>query len=189
MGGRIVETNLADLQSDEDQGYRKIKLRIDDIQGSSCLTNFYGMDFTTDKLRSLVRKWCSLIEASVDVITTDGYKLRLFCIAFTKKRPGQLKKTCYAQSAQQRAIRRRMVEIMSKEASSSDLKELVKKFIPEVIGKEIEKKCTGVYPLRDVFIRKVKMLKAPRFDITKLMDMHTESSEDTGAKLVDKTGN
>lgn len=62
------------------------------------------MDFTTDKLRSLVRKWQSLIEAHVDVKTTDNYQLRLFCIAFTKKRPNQIKKTCYAQSSQIRQV-------------------------------------------------------------------------------------
>ena len=49
------------------------------------------MDFTTDKLRSLVRKWQTLIEAQVDVKTTDGYLLRMFAIAFTKKRPGQVR--------------------------------------------------------------------------------------------------
>lgn len=63
------------------------------------------MDFTTDKLRSLVRKWQTLIEAHVDVKTTDGYTLRVFCISFTKKRQGQIKRTCYAQSAQVRTAR------------------------------------------------------------------------------------
>jgi small subunit ribosomal protein S3Ae len=134
------------------------------------------MDFTTDKLRSLVRKWQTLIEAHVDVKTTDGYLLRLFCISFTMKRPGQIKKTCYAQTSQVlvpgvlrlqlllscvwfaclglcfvgahfrarlplhlqiRAIRKKMVEIMQREASSCDLKELVGKFIPESIGEHI----------------------------------------------------
>ncbi len=41
----------------------------------------------------------TLIEANVDVKTTDGYLLRVFCIGFTKKRQNQIKKTCYAQHA------------------------------------------------------------------------------------------
>lgn len=63
-----------------------------------------GMDFTTDKLRSLVRKWQTLIEAHVDVKTTDNYTLRMFCIAFTRRRANQVKRTCYAQSSQIRQV-------------------------------------------------------------------------------------
>lgn len=62
------------------------------------------MDFTTDKLRSLVRKWQTLIEAHVDVKTTDNFTLRMFCIAFTKRRPNQVKRTTYAQSSQIRQV-------------------------------------------------------------------------------------
>jgi small subunit ribosomal protein S3Ae len=110
------------------------------VSGSNVLTNFYGMDLTTDKLRSLVRKWHTLIEAHVDIKTTDGYTLRLFCIGFTKRRMGQNKKTSYAQSAQVRNIRRKMVEIMTREATSVDLSQLVQtKLISEVIGREITK--------------------------------------------------
>lgn len=34
-----------------------------------------------------------------------------------------------------------MFEIMKREAEGSDLKELVQKFVPESIGREIEKAC------------------------------------------------
>ncbi|KAA8548674.1 hypothetical protein F0562_000358 [Nyssa sinensis] len=102
---RVFEISLADLQGDEDNAYRKIRLRAEDVQGKNVLTNFWGMDFTTDKLRSLVRKWQTLIEAHVDVKTTDNYSLRMFCIGFTKKRANQQKRTCYAQSSQIRQIR------------------------------------------------------------------------------------
>mmetsp|Transcript_44039 Transcript_44039/g.71697 ORF Transcript_44039/g.71697 Transcript_44039/m.71697 type:complete len:262 (-) Transcript_44039:201-986(-) len=183
LKGRVFEFSLADLNKDEDQAFRKMKLRVEDVQGRACLTNFHGMDFTTDKVRSLVRKWQTLIEAHVDVKTTDSYVLRLFAIAFTKKRPNQVKKTAYAQSSQIRAIRKKMVEIMTREASTVDLKELVQKFIPESIGKEIEKACHGIYPLTNVYVRKVKMLKLPKFDLSKLMEMHGDISEDTGAKV------
>lgn len=69
----------------------------------------------------------TLIEAIVDVKTTDGYLLRLFCIGFTRKQPNQIKKTAYAKASQCRSIRRKMVEIMQKEISGVDLKEVVTK--------------------------------------------------------------
>jgi len=185
LKGRVFTVSLADLQKDEDQAFRKIKLRVDDVQAKNCLTNFHGMDLTTDKLRSLVRKWQSLIEAHVDVKTTDGYVLRMFAIGFTKRRPNQEKKTSYAQSSQIRQIRKKMVDIMTREASTSDLKELVGKFIPEGIGNQITKDCQGIYPLQNVYIRKVKLLKAPKFDANKLMELHGEvaATEDTGSKV------
>ncbi|KAJ9533762.1 hypothetical protein QJQ45_026847, partial [Haematococcus lacustris] len=183
LKGRVFEVSLADLQKNEEDAYRKIRLRVEDVQGRNCLTNFWGMDFTTDKLRSLVRKWQTLIEAHVDVKTTDGYILRIFCISFTKKRQGQIKRTAYAQSSQIRAIRKKMTDIMTREASSVDLKDLVAKFIPEAIGKDIEKACQGIYPLQNTFIRKVKILKSPKFDLTKLMEVHGDYTEEVGAKL------
>jgi small subunit ribosomal protein S3Ae len=127
--------------------------------------------------------WQSTIECQVDVTTTDGYKLRMFCLAFTKKRQNQLKKTTYAQTAQIKAIRKKMTDIMTKEASTVDLKDLVRKFIPNSIGTQIEQACQSIYPLKDVYIRKVKTLKAPKFDITKLMEVHGNASEGPSAPV------
>ena len=70
----------------------------------SCVFSFQGMDLTTDKLRSMVRKWQTLIECHVDVKTTDNYVLRIFAISFTKRRQNQIRKTSYAQSSQIRQV-------------------------------------------------------------------------------------
>jgi len=179
LKGRVFEMSLADLQTDE-VAFRKFRLVAEEVQGRNVLTNFHGMNLTTDKLRSMVKKWQTLIEANVDVRTTDGFLLRLFCIGFTKKRPNQIKKTCYAQHTKVRAIRKKMVEIMSREVASSDLKEVVSKLIPDSIGRDIEKSCQGIFPLHDVFVRKVKILKKPKFDIGKLMELHGEGSSSGG---------
>jgi len=188
--GRVFEASLGDLKANaEDDAYRKFKLRVEEVQGFNCLTNFYGMDLSTDKLRSLVRKWHSLIEAHADVKTTDGFLLRLYAIGFTKRRPNQIKKTSYAQSAQVRSIRRKMVEIMTREASTVDLNELVAKLIPESIGREIEKATEGVYPLQNVLIRKVVTLRAPKTDLGKLLEIHggadvaTQAQTDLGKQV------
>lgn len=186
LKGRVFEVSLADLQKDEDHAFRKVKLRVDEVQGKNCLTNFHGLDFTSDKLRSLVRKWQSLIEANVTVKTTDDYLLRLFAIAFTKRRPNQIKKTTYAQSSQIRAIRKKMVEIIQREAASRTLEQLTKQLILEVIGREIEKATGSIYPLQNVHIRKVKLLKQPKFDLGALLTLHGESSTDESGQKVER---
>merc|ERR1711871_1170911 len=184
LKGRVLEVSLGDLNKNEDDAYRKMRLRVEDVKDKQVLCGFWGMDFTTDKLRSLVRKWQSLIEANVDVKTVDGYVLRCFCIGFTKKRPFQIRKTSYAQSAQIRAIRKKMVAIMTKEVGECELIKAVEKFVPEFIGKDIMKACEGIYPLTNVFIRKVKILKAPKFDAARLAELHAgPSGEEVGAKI------
>merc|ERR1711971_1006798 len=98
LKGRVYEVSLADLQNENDaeRSFRKFKLVCEEVQGKNCLTNFHGMGLTTDKLRSMVKKWQTLIEANCDVKTTDGYTLRLFCIGFTRKQEMSTKKTAYA---------------------------------------------------------------------------------------------
>ncbi|CAG5124079.1 unnamed protein product [Candidula unifasciata] len=178
LKGRVFEVSLADLQNDE-VTFRKFKLIAEEVQGRNVLTNFHGMSLTRDKMCSMVKKWQTLIEASVDVKTTDGYLLRVFVIGFTKKRNNQVKKTCYAQHAQVKAIRKKMVEIVTREVSSNDMKEVVNKLIPDSIGKDIEKTCQGIYPLHDVLVHKVKVLKKPKFDVGRLMELHGEGGTTT----------
>merc|ERR1719145_467109 len=109
----------------------------------------------------------------------------MFVIAFTKRRPDQVKTNCYAQSAQIRKIRKKMSEIMIAEAGKVQLRELVKKLIAESIGKDIEKQTQGIFPLKDVIIRKVKILKKPKFDITKLMELHGDGGgDDAGVEML-----
>ena len=91
-----------------------MRLRCENVQGATVLTQFHGMSVTSDKLRSLVKKWQSLIEANVEVKTLDNYQLRFFIIGFTKKASPRNQKTAYAQSQQIRQIRKKMVDNMKR---------------------------------------------------------------------------
>ncbi|CAL9768692.1 unnamed protein product [Musa acuminata subsp. burmannicoides] len=64
------------------------------------------------------------------------------------------------QGIQIRLICHKMREIMINQTTTCDLKGLMQKFTPEMIGKEIEKASTSIFPLQNVYIRKVKILKA-----------------------------
>ncbi|EHB09883.1 40S ribosomal protein S3a [Heterocephalus glaber] len=86
-----------------------------------------------------------------------------------------------------RQIRKKMMEIMTREVQTNDLKEVVNKLNPDSTGKNIEKACQSLYPLHDVFVRKVKMLKQPKSELGKLMELHGEGSS-SGRATGDETG-
>jgi len=186
LKGRVFEIHQSELSpktnaagANEDVSFRKFKLICEEVYGNQLLTNFHGMSLTRDKLCSIVKKWRTLIEVHCDVRTTDGFTLRFFCIAFTKEsNPSQ--KQAYAKSTQVRAIRKKIVSIISKEVTNNELKEVVKKMIPDNFASDIQRSCSGIYPLQDVFIHKVKVLKKPKFDLGKLLELHQESGGPTG---------
>jgi len=193
LKGRIMELNLADLQShaggdanvkDEDQGFKKVKLCIEDVQNRNCLTDFHGLNFTRDKMCYMVRKGQSKIMANLDVKTMDGYTVRLFCVGFTTEQKDQLKSHCYAQTSQIRRIRKIMRDIIHTEASKGFLRDLVKNLIANSMEAEITKKTSRVFPLKNVHIYKCKVLRKPKFDITKLMELHKEGAGDGPAVML-----
>jgi len=181
LKGRVYDVNQGELHGDGDT-FRKFKLVCEDVQGKNCILNFHGMSLTRDKICSMVKKWHSMISAHVDVKTTDNYQLRIFVVAFTKKHQRQQKKTTYAQTQQKKLIRRKMTEIVTREVQSSDIRALVIKLLPDSIAKDIEKAVSPIYPVHDCYISKVKVVKKPKVDIAKLMELHGESGVKVNAK-------
>jgi small subunit ribosomal protein S3Ae len=50
--------------------------------------------------------------------------------------------------------------------------------IQPAFGKQIEKECGKIFPLQNVLVKKVKLLKKPKFDLTKLMELYQSKPED-----------
>jgi len=178
LRGRVFEISLGDLNRDShEQAWRKVRVQCEEVKGYDCYTNYYGLDITRDKLCTLVKKWHSLIEAFAQAKTNDGYVVRMFCIAFTRRHKRQVKATCYAKNSQQKLIRQKMMEIMVNECQKSSLKDLFKNFIAENVSKQITKECSKIFPLENVLIKKVKVLKKPKFDLTKLMELYSSNAD------------
>jgi len=178
LRGRVFEISLGDLnQNAHEQAWRKVRVQCEEVKGYDCYTNYYGLDITRDKLCTLVKKWHSTIEAFAQAKTNDGYQVRMFSIAFTRRQKRQVKATCYAKNSQQKLIRQKMMEIMVTECQKSSLKDLFKNFLSDTIVKQITKECSKVFPLENVMIKKVKVLKKPKFDLTKLMELYQSNAE------------
>ena len=86
----------------------------------------------------------------------------------------QLKATTYAQRSQVKLIRRKMVEVITKEVAKCTLKDVVVKLITDKIPTEISTQAKKIFPVHNCIIRKVKTIKRPRFDISQLLSIHSD---------------
>jgi len=176
LKGRVVETSLADLNDKSEQlAWRKVKLCVEEVQGKACLTNFHALDITRDKLCSYLRKWHTLIDVQAEIKSADGYILRVYITAFTGRVAGQIRKCSYAQHAQVKQIRKKIIETCSKLTKDASLSDIVSKLTTDAIPDDAKKACQFIYPLSHVVIRKVKTLKKPKFDVAKLNELYKEA--------------
>jgi len=153
---------LTEIKNTEDFSHKKLIFRSNNYEDKTSLTGFYGLDTSRDKFCSVIRKWQSIIEINSDIRTKDGYFLRIFLVAFSKKRKNQTKKTSYVKASQIRSIRRKMGEIIVREGSGCTMKEFIPKLISEKLVDEINFFGSKIFPLQNVLIKKVKMLEKPK---------------------------
>jgi len=72
---------------------------------------------------------------------------------------------------------------LTKEVAKCSINELVKNLTQDTWTDLITNNCKFVYPLQNVTIRKVKILKRPKIDVVKMAEMYTHNSARTeGAK-------
>jgi len=175
LKGRVYEANLADLRDDKKSAalsnYR-VKFAVQEVKTRNLLTQFHGMEMTNDKLRSLLSKWCTQIEAVVEAKTADGYTVRVFFIAFTKKQQGQLSKNCYAKQHLVKWVRARMTSMVQKRFARLSINQAVTEMTTDNLVRGLMIRCNPILPLRELKIRKVKVVRTPALDAKSLLEAH-----------------
>ncbi|EHY64565.1 hypothetical protein NERG_02375 [Nematocida ausubeli] len=162
LRGRTFEVNQADLP-DNTNSTRKFKFVIDGTKGKDAISSFHSMELISDKVKSIPKKWHTLIETCSKVETQDGYTLRIFTICNTKRKAKSVSKNCYAKLSQVKSIRKVIFKIVSEEFAG-DINEAMKKMMTEVAGGRMEQEGAKIYPLQNCYIKKVKVLKRPRIE-------------------------
>jgi small subunit ribosomal protein S3Ae len=171
--GRVYEANLADLKGDitnKELSAYKLKFQVQKVTGRNLLTQFHSLELTTDKLRSLFRKWCTTIESVIDAKTADGYTLKVFVICFTVKNKDQLSKNCYANQHMVKWLRARMTAMVQRKFAKLDINTAVRTMTDGSLAKKVEARVNPILPIRDLKIRRVKCIRTG--DGKGLMDAH-----------------
>lgn len=174
LRGRVFEANLADLMlsSGEEEAYRKVRFNVQEVQGRNLLTQFHSLEMTTDKMASLMRKWCTTMETTVEVKTADNYTMRLFVVAFTKPQPNQRSRNCYAKQRLVKWLRMRATKMIKRRLSKVQINEAVSLLTRNVLSDALVRRCNPIVPLRELRIRKVRVVRTPKYDAQALLNAH-----------------
>ena len=150
--GRTIETTLGELTDDAGANNIKLTFKITDVGSDSAYTEFVKHELTRDYLRSLVRRGASKVDATITVLTTDDYRVRVQPVAFTTKK---------ADRSQEQAIRRIMIDIIEDPAAERDFQSFVESAVEGRLSSAIYGDAKTVYPLRRVEIQKLTLEARP----------------------------
>ncbi|GAB6861260.1 30S ribosomal protein S3ae [Haloplanus litoreus] len=150
--GRTIETTLGEVTDDAGANNTKLTFKITDVGSDSAYTEFVKHELTRDYLRSLVRRGASKIDATVTVLTTDDYRVRVQPVAFTTKK---------ADRSQEQAIRRVMIDLVEEAAAERDFESFVESCVEGRLSSAIYGEAKTIYPLRRVEVQKLTLEARP----------------------------
>ena len=171
VANRVWEVSHGDVTNDMSHGYRIFKFRTI-AAGDDVYTQFAGMRMAKDKVDSTLRKYRTLIEASTDVKTSDGFILRLFAIGFSKKMANSHSNHAYATQTNCRAVRDAMIKAMTDACENNTVEQLSKDIVEEKIEQQIVEACKTVYQVEGVYVTKIKVIKAPALTAEQIKALH-----------------
>jgi small subunit ribosomal protein S3Ae len=150
--GRIVEATLYDITGDFSHQYLKMSFQITEIDGKTAHTLFKGHEYSRDYLRSLVRRRTTKVDGLFNLVTKDGYKLRVSVSALTLSR---------IKTSQEKLIRNMMAKTANEKAATLTLDQFVQEMVLGKIASDVYNEAKKVAPLRHVGIRKSKLVAQP----------------------------
>src|SRR5215472_10623430 len=150
--GRVVENTLYDITSDFSHQSTKLYFLVVSVTGYRADTILKRHEYSTDYLRSLVRRGSTRIDGIFTARTIDNYLTRVYIVAFSH---GRIK------GSQEHAVRQVMGKIVAEKASKLTYSQLSHEMVLGKMGSDVYNEAKKVCPLRHVGVRKSKLLSMP----------------------------
>jgi len=167
--GRIYEMTQQEFSGDFTKMHVLLRFRVTEVVGQDALTTFVGHAHQSDHTRRQIRRYRGKIDDVVDVVTTDGYLVRLKPLMITERR---------CQTSVKQAMRAKSAEIIRACAAKSNYSKLQEAMLGGELETDIRNAVKSIYPCRNVVIRKSQLLqtgvvteKGPTLD-----DIHAEEA-------------
>ncbi|WP_423792547.1 30S ribosomal protein S3ae [Methanocaldococcus indicus] len=155
--GRVAEISLKDLAGDPTKHMHRTYWKIFGIAGSRAIAQFYGHDTTREFMKAQIRRRRSRIDAILDVVTKDGYKVRTKALVLTAHR---------ADTRQKSDIRKKMEEIIKDMAKEKDFAHYVHAMLMGEMAERIKNECKKIFPIKNVIVYKSEVLELAKSEET-----------------------
>jgi len=148
--GRVIESTLYDITGDFAHQSTKLYFLATNVKGNRAETTLKSHEYSTDYLRSLVRRGSSRIDYIAKATTKDNFVARISIVAFARGR---------VNASQQHSIRAVMSRIIEEKARDLTYDQLSQEMVLGKIGSDIYNEAKKIAPLRHVGVRKSRLMK------------------------------
>ena len=167
--GRVYQMTLQEFNGDFTKMHVILKFRVDECVGQDALTTFIGHHHQTDHIRRQIRRYRGKVDDVVDVVTTDGYLVRLKPLIITQKR---------VQISVKQVMRSKTKDLLLGFAAKNTYAKLQQSILGGELEEDVRKAVKPIYPIKSISIRKSQLLqsgvvneKGPTLD-----DIHEEEA-------------
>ena len=167
--GRIYEMTQQEFNGDFTKMHVMLRFRVSETVGQDALTTFVGHHHQTNHIRRQIRRYRGKIDDVIDVVTEDGYLVRIKPLIITQKR---------AQTSVKQSIRAKTRDVLLGYVAKTTYDALQVAMLDGSLETEIQNQIKTIYPCRSVVIRKsqllqegVKMEEGPTLD-----EIHAEEA-------------
>jgi len=148
--GRPFEIMQNELDGDFTKMHVKIKFRIKEIVGNDAITEFVGHEVMKDFVRRQIRRERGKIDDTIDVVTEDGFFIRIKPLIVTRS------SVKASQKHESRSVtRNEVVKFCAQSTWIKVQKALMDGSLEETVSKAISK----VQPVRAVFFRRSQLIQ------------------------------
>tara|TARA_B100000686_G_scaffold324363_1_gene379971 strand:+ start:1389 stop:2267 length:879 start_codon:yes stop_codon:yes gene_type:complete len=148
--GRPYEIMQNELDGDFTKMHVKLKFRIKDVVGNDAITEFVGHDVMKDFVRRQIRRDRGKIDDTVDVVTNDGFFVRIKPFIVTRSS---------VKASQKQKSRSEARDVILKFCAKSTWIDVQKALMDGTLEESVSSVISKIQPVRAVLFRRSQLIQ------------------------------
>jgi small subunit ribosomal protein S3Ae len=148
--GRNYEILQNELDGDFSKMHVKVQFRIAGVVGGDALTEYIGHEMLKDHIRRQVRRDRGKVDDTVDIVTEDGFYVRVKPLLISRNR---------IKGSQKQEMRTLAREVILKTGATTTWIDLQKSSLDGTLEAKIREAVSKIQPVRGVMIRRTQLIQ------------------------------